>query len=55
MSAMLTTLLLFEKYGPRMSLEQMGDALGLATGTLYQRHLLDAVALLEQAADGLVP
>ena len=35
--SMLTTLLLFEKYGPRMSLEQVGDALGFATGTLYQR------------------
>lgn len=37
MSAMLTTLLLFDKYGPRMSLDQVGDALGFATGTLYQR------------------
>lgn len=37
MSAMLTTVLLFDKYGPRMSLEQIGDALGLEIGTLYQR------------------
>lgn len=35
--SMLTTLLLFEKYGPRMSLEQIAEALGLAIGTLYQR------------------
>jgi predicted site-specific integrase-resolvase len=35
--SMFTTMLLFEKYGPRMSLEQLGEALGLASGTLHAR------------------
>jgi hypothetical protein len=35
--SMFTTMLLFEKYGARMSIEQIGDALGLASGTLHAR------------------
>lgn len=34
---LLTTLFLLDKYGPRMSLEQIAEALGIATGTIYQR------------------
>lgn len=35
--SMFTTMMLFEKYGPRMSVEQIGAALGLASGTLHAR------------------
>lgn len=35
--SMFTTMLLFEKYGPRMSVEQIAEALGLAPGTLHAR------------------
>ena len=35
--SMFTTMMLFDKYGPRMSLEQLGEALGLASGTLHAR------------------
>ncbi|MGC9185886.1 MAG: hypothetical protein ACP5GC_10625 [Thiomonas sp.] len=35
--SMFTTMLLFEKYGPRMSIDQIGEALGLAPGTLHAR------------------
>ena len=35
--SMLTTVYLMERYGPRLNMEQIGQALGLASGTLHQR------------------
>ena len=32
-----TTLFLMEKYGPRMTMEQLGQALGLATPSIHNR------------------
>lgn len=35
--SMLTTVYLIERYGPRLNVEQLGEALGLARGTIHQR------------------
>ena len=35
--SLITTLFLFEQYGPRLSMEQLAKVLGLATATLHAR------------------
>lgn len=41
--SLVTTVLLAEKYGPRMNLDQMSEALGIPKGTLNQRIALGAL------------
>jgi hypothetical protein len=37
MSSLVTQMIIAEKYGPRLNIEQLADALGLNKGTIYNR------------------
>lgn len=43
--SLVTTVLLADKYGPRMNLEQMSAALSIPKGTLYQRIALGTLGI----------
>jgi predicted DNA-binding transcriptional regulator AlpA len=35
--SLITAAFIFERYGPRLSMQQLADVLGVAKGTLYNR------------------